>query len=119
VETIFAPNPVPEGYSDHVGASLSLRRVSLRANAQQVWTLRPHIVEMAAEYGETLTMPVEILHGTADDIVPAAVHADILARQLPDALYTKIDDLGHMPQHVMPETVRAVIDRAATRAGLR
>lgn len=119
VETIFAPNPPPPGYARQLGAPLSLRRTSLRANAQQIWTLRPHIVEISADYGDTLTMPVEILHGAADDIVPAHIHSDVLAEQLPDARYTRVEDLGHMPHHVVPETVLGVIDRAATRAGVR
>ena len=33
IESIFAPKPAPHGYADHVGAALTLRRVSLRANA--------------------------------------------------------------------------------------
>ncbi len=119
VASIFTPDPVPSGYSRHVGAALSLRRTSLRANAQQIWTLRPHIVEMSEQYADTLTMPVEILHGSADEIVPATVHADVLATQLPNAEYTRIDGLGHMPQHAVPDQVEAIIDRAAARAGLR
>jgi len=118
VDDIFAPNEVPPGYAQHIGAPLSLRRTSLRANAQQIWTLRPHIVEMSAQYTTTLTMPVEILHGAADEIVPAHVHADVLATQLPDARYTRLEGLGHMPQHVIPDTVIDVIDSAAARAGL-
>ncbi|MGX9354296.1 alpha/beta fold hydrolase [Roseobacteraceae bacterium S113] len=119
VASIFAPDPVPPGYVAQVGAPLSLRRDSLRANAQQVWTLRPHIVEMSAHYGDTLKMPVEILHGTADTIVPANVHADVLATQLPDANYTRLENVGHMPHHAAPEAVEDAIDRAAARAGLR
>lgn len=119
VEVIFAPDAVPPNYANHLGAPLSLRRTSLRANAQQIWTLRPHIVEMSAQYADTLTMPVEILHGTADEIVPAHIHADVLATQLPQAVYTPLEGIGHMPQHVVPDAVLDGIDRAARRAGLR
>ena len=119
VDVIFAPDTVPLGYARHVGAPLSMRRTSLRANAQQIWTLRPHIVEMSETYSDTLTMPVEIVHGTADTIVPANVHADVLANQLSDARYTRIEHLGHMPQHAMPDLVIDVIHSAAARAGLR
>ena len=119
VDVIFEPDPVPPGYARHIGAPLSLRRTALRANAQQIWTLRPHIVEMSALYRDTLTMPVEILHGTADEIVPAHVHADVLAKQLSDARYTRIEGLGHMPHHILPDTVLDIVDSAAERAGLR
>lgn len=118
VESIFAPQPAPEGYAHHVGAGLVLRRESLRANAQQVNSLRPHIVKMSAKYS-TLTMPFEIVHGDADTIVPLSIHSEPLSRQISGAQLTVLEGIGHMPQHVAPDAVEDAIDRAATRAGLR
>lgn len=118
VESIFAPQDAPEGYAHHVGAGLVLRRESLRANAQQVNFLRPHIVKMSKRYN-SLTMPFEIVHGDADTIVPLSVHSEPLARQLPDARLTVLPGIGHMPHHAAPDAVEDAIDRAAARAGLR
>ena len=118
VGAIFAPQDTPDGYSDHIGTGLSLRRMSMRANAQQVNTLLPEIKKMVPKY-DTLTMPVELIHGTADTIVPLDVHAAIATPQLPDAVLTTLPGIGHMPQHVTQPDVIAAIDRAATRAGLR
>jgi pimeloyl-ACP methyl ester carboxylesterase len=114
---IFAPDPVPDGYAAHVGTALALRCGSLKANARQVNGLRPHIVEMAQDY-PGLTLPVEILHGTADTIVPAAIHALPLSQCLPGARLTLIEGAGHMPHHTHPEAVIAAVDRARLRAGL-
>ena len=118
VTGIFAPQPAPPGYVDYVGAGLTLRRESTRANAQQVNGLRPHIVEMQKQYG-TLTMPIEMVHGTSDTIVPADIHAKVLVRDVPNGALTMLPGLGHMPHHSDPAAVVAAIDRAATRAGLR
>lgn len=118
VESIFAPDAVPQGYADHVGAGLTLRRDSLRVNTAQVNGLRPFVVDMAARYAG-LALPVELVHGDADTIVPLAVHARRLAPLIPGARLTVIPGAGHMPQHSHPETVIAAIDRAAARAGLR
>ncbi len=118
VESIFAPQPVPEGYVDYVGAGLTLRRETLRANARQVNSLRPHVAEMSENY-DRLPMPVEIVHGTADTIVPLAIHSEPLSRQIPEANLTRLDGVGHMPHHSAPEAVVDAIDRAASRAGLR
>lgn len=118
LDGIFAPQSAPEGYGEYVGAGLTLRRESFRANAQQVNSLRPHVVEMSQRY-HTLTMPVEILHGTADDIVPLHIHSEPLSRQIPGAVLTRLDGIGHMPHHSAPDQVEAAIDRAANRAGLR
>lgn len=118
IDSIFAPAPPPPGYADYVGAALTMRRESLRANARQVSGLKPYVTRMATEYPK-LTLPVEILHGTADTIVPAQIHAIPLSRLLPNAQLTLLDGVAHMPHHTHPDAVIAAIDRAAIRAGLR
>ncbi len=115
---IFAPDPVPSGYADYVGAGLTLRRDTLSMNARQVNGLRPYVVLMSESYAR-LDLPVEIVHGTADTIVPAEVHAIPLSKLLPDAVLTLLPGIGHMPHHADPQAIVAAIDRAATRAGLR
>ncbi|MCX7299011.1 MAG: alpha/beta hydrolase [Rhodobacterales bacterium] len=115
---VFAPNPVPVGYADSFGVPLSLRRSAIRANARQVSTLRPLVVEMSPLYPQ-ITIPVEIVHGDADVTVPLAIHSEPLSRLVPDAHLTVLHGVGHMPHHIYPDTVIAAIDRAAARAGLR
>ena len=118
IASIFEPQEPPEGYATHVGADLILRRQSLRANAQQVNALRPHVVEMQKRY-DTLTMPIEMVHGDADTIVPAHIHAEVLMGDVPNGALKLLPGVGHMPQHSHPDEVVAAIDRAAARAGLR
>ncbi|MFN3209580.1 MAG: alpha/beta fold hydrolase [Roseovarius sp.] len=119
VEGIFAPQTAPRGYSDYLGPGLTLRRETLRANGQQVLGLRPHVVAMSRQYRDTLRMPVEILHGDADDTVPLDVHAIPLSKQLRNGNLTVLEGVGHMPHHARPRETVAAIDRAAARAGLR
>lgn len=118
VDGIFAPGSAPAGYADYVGVALSMRRHSLRANGRQVWGLKPYVTRMAEEYPR-LSLPVEIVHGTADTTVPADIHAIPLSRLLPDAELTLLPDVAHMPHHTHPGDVIAAIHRAAARAGLR
>lgn len=118
LESIFTPDPVPMGYARHIGAGLTMRRDSLRANTRQVTGLKPHVEQMVTRY-PTLPMPVEIVHGTADKVVPLEIHAEPLSRQIPGAVLTRLDGIGHMPHHAAPDAVVDAIDRAATRAGLR
>ena len=118
IESIFEPQDAPAGYLDHVASELTLRRESMRANARQVTSLRPHIVEMSARYGE-LSMPVEIIHGDADTIVPLSVHSITLPQQIPNANLHILKGVGHMPHHTHLDDVIAAIERAAARAGLR
>lgn len=118
IESVFAPQSAPEGYAEHLGVGLTLRRGSLRANAQQVNALRPHVVEMQKSYG-SLTMPIEAVHGDADTTVPVHIHAQVLMGDVPNGNLTVLEGQGHMPQHTAPDDVVAAIDRAAARAGLR
>lgn len=119
IEDVFTPQAAPAGYADYIGPTLTIRRASLRANGQQVSTLRPHIVAMSARYRDVLRMPIELLHGTADTTVGISIHSEPLARLLPNARLTRLAGVGHMPHHADPKAAIAAIDRAAARAGLR
>ncbi|TCP60549.1 pimeloyl-ACP methyl ester carboxylesterase [Rhodovulum bhavnagarense] len=114
---IFAPDPPPPGYAEHIGIALTLRPDSLRANTRQVNGLKPHIRAMAARYGE-LSMPIEILHGTADRTVPLKIHSRPFAALVPTAHLVELSGVGHMPHHARPDAAVAAIRRAAARAGL-
>lgn len=118
VGAIFEPQTAPDGYLEHIGVGLTLRRESTRANAQQVHNLRPHVVAMQPHYGK-LTMPIEAVHGDADTIVPLTVHAEVLMGDVPNGALTVLEGTGHMPQHTDAAAVVDAIDRAAARAGLR
>ncbi|MEO0990573.1 MAG: alpha/beta hydrolase, partial [Pseudomonadota bacterium] len=118
LNAIFAPQSPPDGYADTLGVGLSTRRESLRANARQITRLKADVTEMAPFY-PGISVPTEIVHGTADTIVPLAVHAEPLSRQIPGARLTPLEGIGHMPHRVAERDVIAAIDRAAARAGLR
>ncbi|MBL9048625.1 MAG: alpha/beta hydrolase [Tabrizicola sp.] len=111
---VFAPDPVPSGYDDHLGAALTLRRETLAANTAQVNALRAELVAMEPLY-PTLDLPVELIHGTADTIVPLGIHSGPISALLPNATLTVIDGAGHMPHHAHADMVIAAINRAALR----
>lgn len=118
VTGIFTPQPVPDGYIAHIAAPLTIRPVNFRANSRQVATLRPHIVDMAPRYARELTVPLEILHGDLDTIVPLDIHSIPLDAAVPHAKLTVLKGVGHMPHHAEPDQVIAAIDRIAAQAGL-
>lgn len=118
IARVFAPEAMPAGYAEHIGADLTLRQATLVANARQVNGLRPQLVAMQPRY-PGLDLPVELIHGDADTIVPLAIHSARLVDMLPDARLTVIPGGGHMPQHLHPGLVVEAALRAASRAGLR
>ena len=116
IEAIFAPEPVPEGYTGYIGAELTLRRAAMRANLLQVAGLKPHLQALSAGYAD-LQLPVELIHGSADLIVPPAIHAEPLVKLLPNAALEMIEGAGHMPHHTQATKVIAAVLRAAARSG--
>ncbi|GGE26865.1 hydrolase or acyltransferase (alpha/beta hydrolase) [Primorskyibacter flagellatus] len=118
IEGVFAPQNAPSGYADDIGAPLVIRPHSLMANAQQRTDLREELRALSPRY-PALTLPIEIVHGTADDTVSLQIHSEALARDVASAHLTPLPGIGHMPHHVAQDEVIAAIDRAAQRAGLR
>lgn len=118
LQSVFKPQTMPEGYGDYFGPRMTLRRSALAANGEQRAALKPQMAAMVARYRD-MTLPVEIVHGTADTTVSPRIHALPLLAALPNAAYTPLDGIGHMPQHVAIPQVVAAIDRAAARAQLR
>jgi pimeloyl-ACP methyl ester carboxylesterase len=94
------------------------RREAFRETALQRKNLLDEITALHDRYGE-VSVPTEILHGTADTIVGLSIHSDKLVGQIPDAQLDRLDGIGHMPHHVATDAVTAAIDRVAAAAGLR
>jgi pimeloyl-ACP methyl ester carboxylesterase len=111
---VFAPDPVPLGYEQHIGSELSLRRGTLAANTAQVNALRAELVTMEPRYAD-LALKIELIHGSADTVVPLDIHSGPLSKLLPNVTLTVIDGAGHMPHHSHPQTIIDAIDRAALR----
>lgn len=118
IESVFAPQKEPEGYADYIGAPLTLRRDTMRANAMQRANLLDEITALHTRYG-AITVPTEILHGDADTTVGLSIHSIPLSQQIKGATLTVLEGIGHMPHHAAEPEVIDAIDRAAQRAGLR
>lgn len=118
IDGIFAPETAPAGYADYMALDQPLRRRTLEINVRQVNALRGQIVAMEPRY-PSLTLPIEMVHGDADTIVPLAIHSAALAPRLPSARLTVIPGAGHMPHQTRPQIVIDAINRAASRARLR
>jgi len=118
LENVFSPQKAPEGYARHFGPSLTLRRASMHANAKQRANLLGEITRLEPRYPE-ISVPTEIIHGTADTTVGLEWHSHRLVDRIPRAELIELDGIGHMPQVVAAPEVAAAIERAAQRAGLR
>ena len=117
VAKVFRPQYPPAGYIDHLGPDLTMRRGQLRANALQRRALHGEIEALSPRWA-AIPVPIEVVHGAADRIVPATIHAERLAAEHPDAPLTLLDGIGHAPHHSAAREVIAAIDRLAIRANV-
>ncbi len=115
LQGVFAPDAVPDGYLDHLGFERTLRASQLKLNARQIDSLKEHVRAMAPGY-PALTMPIEVVHGSADTTVGLSFHSQRLADTLDNAHLTVLDGTGHMPHHARQADVVAAIDRTRARA---
>ncbi|MHA3913629.1 alpha/beta fold hydrolase [Halovulum sp. GXIMD14793] len=117
IDDVFAPQTPPPDYANRIEARLVLRPATQQANATDIATLKPHIRAMVPRY-DSLTMPIELLHGDADTTVGLSIHSEPFAQRLPNAHLTVLDGIGHMPHHARPNEVLAALNRlTANRKG--
>ncbi|MEM0921795.1 MAG: alpha/beta hydrolase [Pseudomonadota bacterium] len=109
VSRAFRPQQPPEGYLAYVGPGLSLREATVVANQLDIQNLNVALRRMEPVYG-TLTMPVEILHGT-EDFISANRHAVPLSQKIPQARLTLLSGVGHMAHHIRTDALKAAIER--------
>ena len=102
---IFAPAPVPERFA-RFPLALSLRPSQMRAQAEDATLMDRAAAAMQARYRE-LAMPVVIIAGRGDRLVPTAEQSARLADAVPHAIARYIDECGHMAHYCSPELVIA------------
>ena len=115
VENVFAPEPPRPGYARTLGARLVLRPAAFRANANDVFRLRPFVRREAPSY-RSIACPVHIVTGDADRVVWPHVHSDGLERDIAGAQKHVIAGGGHMPHHTHAELVLDLIEDLMARA---
>jgi pimeloyl-ACP methyl ester carboxylesterase len=106
----FVERCFPEAGSDHI--KRWAKNILLRAEPEQA----ARIIEMWGDEAVTdvdareLELPVLLLHGTADAIVPIEL-TRTLVEILPDAELVEFDGAGHVPTMTRPDEVVAAIRR--------
>ena len=111
LDTVFAPQSPPDGYLAHLDLGLVLQPASLRENARQLVALKDELRPMIPAYPR-LSMPMEIVHGEADETVGLEIHSVPLAAQVPHARFTRLPGIGHMLHQVATRQVVDCIESA-------
>ena len=114
---VFAPQPVPRGYVDASGVRLALRPETFALNLRAMDTLYAQTQAFLPEAGR-ISCPCEVLHGSADEIVPFDPASQPVAALIPHTHTVVLEGVGHMPHHARPEAVVQAAGRVARRITL-
>lgn len=112
IDRIFAPQPVPAEFREHVGIRVAVQPTMFRRNAAMVGALKDDIRAMTPNY-DRLTMPIELIHGEADTIVRNTIHSAPFSDMVPTARLTALPGVGHMPHHADPGLLDTALARVA------
>jgi pimeloyl-ACP methyl ester carboxylesterase len=107
----FAPDPVPKKYLRHVLAEWT-RPKKVKWYSVDDALLNESLPKFADLYPD-IKVPVVVVTGDADQIVPAEQNAERLYHALPNAHLNLLPKTGHQIPFTRPEAVLAAIDHVA------
>ena len=108
VQHVFWPETPPPHYARETGLSLSLRPDAFRASAEDVAGLSAFLEDQSQNY-TTLRVPVLLIHGTHDRVVPAWNHATRTMKQYPVAAVRLLPGAGHGLHHTRTRAIALAI----------
>ncbi|UZK70187.1 alpha/beta hydrolase [Sphingomonas sp. S1-29] len=112
---VFSPAEPTEAFLKDIPFTLMLRPSQLRATAIDSGQMPASAGRLSPRYAE-LDLPLAIVWGVGDKLVVQADQSAKLAEQLPDAVATRMEGVGHMVHHTDPARVAAAILAVADRA---
>lgn len=113
--TLFAPEPVHPGFDIDYGGAMLARPRAFYASSSEMVAVNDALAPLVARYGE-IGLPVRILFGEGDRVLPATVHGTRTASEVRGAQCTILPDAGHMLPVTVPARVAAFIAEARAAA---
>jgi len=98
VGRIFKPQGIPEGYLGYIGSDLSRRLSTIKANKSDLGITSKALDKNFAFY-DLMKMPIEIIHGEKDFIVPVKSQAIAFNEVIPNSRLRILPTVGHMAHH--------------------
>ncbi len=110
VAWVFQPQDPPAGYAEYIGAELASRPKTFRENGRDITNINEAMESLIPRY-PGIDVPIELIHGTEDTILPIEAHARRFKAALPSANLTELRGVGHMAHHAAPEELVAAAKR--------
>ena len=113
LQKAFSPDPVPKHYLHHVLAEWT-RPKKVKWYSVDDALLNTSLPKFTSRYPD-IRVPVVIVTGDSDQIVPAKENAHRLYEALPHAELIVLEKTGHQIPFTRPEAVADAIDRVAVK----
>lgn len=114
LEESFAPESAPADFFERSPVPLALRVSSLIANARDMAGLNRALGEQSGRYG-AIRVPIEVVHGSGDQVVWTTHHAQPFAAEVPSAVLTELPGAGHHLLYTRSADVIDALDRLSER----
>lgn len=109
---VFAPDSVPAGQVERTDLALALRPGSYLINGRDMNQLSAYMQALSPHYDE-IRLPLLIIHGESDTLVPFWNHGRRLLPVIPQAQVLLLPRTGHAPHHTRTAQVSDAIHRFA------
>ncbi len=110
VAWVFKPQQPPLGYAGYIGAELASRPKTFRENGRDITNINEAMEKLIPRY-PSINVPIELIHGTEDAILPIEAHARRFKAALMSANLTELKGVGHMAHHAAPKELVAAAKR--------
>lgn len=114
INTIFAPEPVPDDFAERGGGRLAARPEAFYAASTDMCLTAADLSVLPDRYSE-LKVPVGVLYGDQDHVLRHEHHIEALQRIQPEIDLEVLEGVGHMPLVTQPQAAEALIRRMADR----
>ncbi|MFK8077470.1 MAG: alpha/beta fold hydrolase [Granulosicoccus sp.] len=105
---VFAPQAMPVDFISDAGSWLKMRPETAVENMRQLANLNSELAEQVPQYPD-IAIPVIVVHGTSDRIVPYATNALVLTAAVSDASLITLEGIGHEPNVVATTEIRQAL----------
>jgi pimeloyl-ACP methyl ester carboxylesterase len=95
---MFKPQDIPKSYLDYLGSDLSRRLSSIKANKNDLVVTSQALNKIFDVYNH-MTMPIEIIHGEKDFLLPIKSQAVAFNEVIPNSRLHMLPTFGHMAHH--------------------